>query len=531
MASVHEPPKILVVNDEAPIRLLCRVNLESEGFDVEEAADGPSGLATARDEKPDLILLDTMMPGLDGWRVAEQLGAGPDTQDIPIVFVAPRPPKGDRDYARAFDLGAVDYLTLPFNPLELAPRVRQILDRISPGEREDLRRERLAELVASEGEGASEAAATAGFSRGVALPARMTRPRWRELLVGFLASVPGALGAIAVAAFVGAGIYFGIIHPSLAYDQDQSYAWTQDCIDRGGGIEMDDSIAKLFDVPGVRALGMKSQGERAVVLFANSTATARQGERELRQGLRQRGASLERINRQLVREGPELMLYALRPPSTRTRRAFAECVYLIEQNRWTGWTGFDSKAVGRHRFYPPRRPHDRRRHLCIHGCSICRSRSRTHRPVGVRRVQESQGQFRSARLVVVAPALGDRLRRSVNRRSNGAGQRRQLEADEQGECSDRAGAARRSFHASARAMRTCGVWVSISDLPCPPRLSASQRRTNFTTKTAYLQGKGYKGYIVTNGQRPPDWVAAAAKGAEGIARGQKPRVPNPSHPS
>jgi CheY-like chemotaxis protein len=65
--------KVLVIDDEAPIRLLCRVNLEAEGMEVIEAADGPSGLERARAEAPDVILLDVMMPGLDGWRVAEEL--------------------------------------------------------------------------------------------------------------------------------------------------------------------------------------------------------------------------------------------------------------------------------------------------------------------------------------------------------------------------------------------------------------------------------------------------------------------------
>jgi CheY-like chemotaxis protein len=64
---------VLVIDVEAPIRLLCRVNLEAEGMTVLEAADGPSGLEKARSETPDVVLLDVMMPGLDGWRVAEEL--------------------------------------------------------------------------------------------------------------------------------------------------------------------------------------------------------------------------------------------------------------------------------------------------------------------------------------------------------------------------------------------------------------------------------------------------------------------------
>ena len=65
--------RVLVIDDEAPIRLLCRVNLEAEGMGVLEAADGPTGLEQARENTPDVVLLDVMMPGLDGWRVAEQL--------------------------------------------------------------------------------------------------------------------------------------------------------------------------------------------------------------------------------------------------------------------------------------------------------------------------------------------------------------------------------------------------------------------------------------------------------------------------
>jgi two-component system, OmpR family, alkaline phosphatase synthesis response regulator PhoP len=67
------PTKALVIDDEAPIRLLCRVNLEAEGMDVVEAGDGEAGLELARSERPDVILLDVMMPVLDGWQVAERL--------------------------------------------------------------------------------------------------------------------------------------------------------------------------------------------------------------------------------------------------------------------------------------------------------------------------------------------------------------------------------------------------------------------------------------------------------------------------
>jgi DNA-binding response OmpR family regulator len=139
-----DAPTVLVIDDEAPIRLLCRVNLEAEGMEVLEAADGPSGLEKARSERPDVILLDVMMPGLDGWRVAEELLDDQRTRGIPIVFLTARAELRDR--ARGLDLGGVDYVTKPFNPIELAPLVRALIGRVEQGEREDLRREKLSEL-------------------------------------------------------------------------------------------------------------------------------------------------------------------------------------------------------------------------------------------------------------------------------------------------------------------------------------------------------------------------------------------------
>ena len=135
---------VLVIDDEAPIRLLCRVNLEAEGMPVLEAGDGPSGLEAARGGSPDVILLDVMMPGLDGWGVAEALLEDERTADIPIIFLTAR--AEFRDRARGLDIGGVDYITKPFNPVELAPLVRGLLDRLERGERDELRREKLTEL-------------------------------------------------------------------------------------------------------------------------------------------------------------------------------------------------------------------------------------------------------------------------------------------------------------------------------------------------------------------------------------------------
>ncbi len=138
--------RVLVVDDEAPIRLLCRVNLEGEGMEVLEAADGPGGLELARAERPDAILLDVMMPGLDGWNVAAELLEDDQTAGIPIVFLTARADLRDR--ARGMDAGGIDYVTKPFNPVELASVVRGVVDAVANGNGETLRSERLDQLRA-----------------------------------------------------------------------------------------------------------------------------------------------------------------------------------------------------------------------------------------------------------------------------------------------------------------------------------------------------------------------------------------------
>jgi DNA-binding response OmpR family regulator len=138
--------RVLVIDDEAPIRLLCRVNLEAEGMGVLEAADGATGLDIARAERPDAVLLDVMMPGLDGWSVAERLLADEGTATIPIIFLTARADLRDR--ARGIDVGGLAYITKPFNPVELSPLIRDVVDAVERGEREQLRTEKIAELRA-----------------------------------------------------------------------------------------------------------------------------------------------------------------------------------------------------------------------------------------------------------------------------------------------------------------------------------------------------------------------------------------------
>ena len=131
--------RILIVDDESAIRLVCRLNLDAVGFQTLEAPDGETALELARSEHPDLILLDIMLPGIDGWGVAEELGADPQTREIPILFLSARSDPADE--ARGHEVGALGYVTKPFDPEELIDRVRDVLERAGRGERDALRRE------------------------------------------------------------------------------------------------------------------------------------------------------------------------------------------------------------------------------------------------------------------------------------------------------------------------------------------------------------------------------------------------------
>ena len=132
-------PLVLLVDDERAIRTICRVNLEGDGLAVTEATDGAEALEAVRSEHPSLVLLDVMMPSVDGWSVAEQLAADRETREIPVVFLSARAAQEDR--LRAQELGAVGYVVKPFDPLELSGTVRDVLERVAKGEREQLNRE------------------------------------------------------------------------------------------------------------------------------------------------------------------------------------------------------------------------------------------------------------------------------------------------------------------------------------------------------------------------------------------------------
>jgi CheY-like chemotaxis protein len=119
--------RILVVDDEAAIRLLCRVNLQADGFTVQEASDGVAAMRIAREWHPELILLDVMMPGEDGFAVAERIRDDPELSGTRVMFLTARADIGDNERARG--TGAVGHVTKPFNPSSLGDEVRAALAR------------------------------------------------------------------------------------------------------------------------------------------------------------------------------------------------------------------------------------------------------------------------------------------------------------------------------------------------------------------------------------------------------------------
>jgi CheY-like chemotaxis protein len=136
--------RVLVVDDEPSMRLLCTINLAIAGFEVAEAADGGQALELATAGGFDLVLLDVMLPDMGGLDVARRLKADERTEALPVVFLSART---DKDDLRAgFALGAFDYITKPFDPIALAVRVEEILERIERQEGESYRRARLSEL-------------------------------------------------------------------------------------------------------------------------------------------------------------------------------------------------------------------------------------------------------------------------------------------------------------------------------------------------------------------------------------------------
>jgi DNA-binding response OmpR family regulator len=117
--------KVLIIDDDPDIRLIVRVSLSRHGFTVAEAVSGPDGLRAARDDRPDVIVLDVMMPEMDGPATLRALLADPAVAGIPVVFLTAKAMRSEVDRLRA--LGAAGVLLKPFDPLSLAAELEAVL--------------------------------------------------------------------------------------------------------------------------------------------------------------------------------------------------------------------------------------------------------------------------------------------------------------------------------------------------------------------------------------------------------------------
>jgi len=133
------PPATILVVDDSPVNLQVLVRtLHGTGHRILAARDGRTAIDIMRRARPDLVLLDVMMPELDGWTVARELAADERTRDIPIVFLTARADPADRRLGQ--QLGGVGYVVKPFDPVTIGDFVEGVLVRIERGERDELKR-------------------------------------------------------------------------------------------------------------------------------------------------------------------------------------------------------------------------------------------------------------------------------------------------------------------------------------------------------------------------------------------------------
>ncbi len=126
----EEKTKVLIVEDEVAIVTLLRYNLEKEGFTVFSTGDGEEAVKMVKDHRPDIIVLDWMLPGMTGIEVCKQIRWNQDVKNTPIIMLSARGEEGDR--IRGLDSGADDYMVKPFSPPELISRIRAVFRRIRP---------------------------------------------------------------------------------------------------------------------------------------------------------------------------------------------------------------------------------------------------------------------------------------------------------------------------------------------------------------------------------------------------------------
>ena len=126
------PKKILAVDDERHIVRLVQVNLERAGYEVVTAFDGKDALEKVEAERPDLVVLDVMMPYMDGFEVLQNLRKNPSTRELPVIMLTAK--AQDADVFRGWQSGVDCYLTKPFNPMELISFVKRIFKSLEEGD-------------------------------------------------------------------------------------------------------------------------------------------------------------------------------------------------------------------------------------------------------------------------------------------------------------------------------------------------------------------------------------------------------------
>src|SRR5438874_5234033 len=123
----HSSGRVLIVEDERDVAELLRYNLGKEGYDVVVAATGAEAVRQAHEARPDLVLLDIMVPQLNGWEICRRLKQDTETRAIPVIMVTGRVEEGDK--VLGFEVGADGYVTKPFSPRELLARIRAVARR------------------------------------------------------------------------------------------------------------------------------------------------------------------------------------------------------------------------------------------------------------------------------------------------------------------------------------------------------------------------------------------------------------------
>ncbi len=130
--------KVLVIDDEPGIIEIVEANLEGDGFEVISAANGKEGLDKIKSDRPDLVVLDVMMPEMDGWEVLRRIEQDAEIAGLPVIMLTAK--AADEDYIHGLEEGAVEYITKPFYPQELVNRIKITLMVLNPRMRDERRR-------------------------------------------------------------------------------------------------------------------------------------------------------------------------------------------------------------------------------------------------------------------------------------------------------------------------------------------------------------------------------------------------------